>query len=78
MKAIRSKDYKCDCGCEIDGCHGHTAILEFNTTANIYRFNNGAGKDMWFDQSAAQTLIDLFIDFSKTREDTINFKLITE
>lgn len=64
------QEYHCDSGCEIDGCPGHTATLEFNSTANVYHLDMGDGKDLWLDNSSAQAIIDLFTFFSDTRADT--------
>lgn len=63
--------YRCDNDCERAGCPGHIATLEFNSIANIYRFDNGQGEVMWFDLELAKAMIDMFKEYSNTRADTV-------
>ena len=66
-----SREYRCDDDCNQDGCPGHTAILEFNSIANIYRFDDGQGQEAYLDLSQAKVLIEMFKFYSDTRADTV-------
>lgn len=64
------KQYRCDDDCQQSGCPGHTAILEFNSVANVYHYNDGNGQEIWLDVTQAQILIEMFKFYSETRADT--------
>lgn len=65
------REYRCDNDCKMEGCPGHTASLEFISSANIYIFNDGQGRQISFDISLASAMIDMFRHYSETRKDTV-------
>jgi len=66
----RELTYRCYNDCEMNGCPGHKATLEFQSCSNAYHFNIN-GKDLYFEQGALQALIDLIKALN--RYDTVKF-----
>jgi len=67
----QTENYHCDNDCEQSGCPGHTAILEFNSVANIYHFNDGNGQEIYLDMATADVMIKMFKFYSESRADTV-------
>lgn len=65
------RQYNCDNGCEMSGCPGHTATLEFISSANVYIFNDGNGQKICLDIATATVMIEMFKHYSETRKDTV-------
>lgn len=63
--------YTCLNDCVQSGCPSHTAILEFNSVADIYFFDDGNLQSISLDRNQAQVLIDMFRQYSEDRADTI-------
>jgi len=68
------RNYTCDLECEETGCPGHIAKLHFNSTAVVYKFEDGQGHSIALDYSSAQILLEMFKQLSDKRADSVKFK----
>jgi len=68
---IRTKEYRCNDDCVMEGCPKHIAILEFQSVSNHYRFKDGKGRTYDFNEGELQAFIDLIKELN--RVDMVHF-----
>lgn len=61
----RTKQYRCNDDCLMDGCPKHTATLNFQSVSNHYTFNDGQGKTHSFNEGELQAFIDLLKELNR-------------
>lgn len=61
------KQFYCYEECSMNGCNSHTAELTFQSVSNYYKFDNGNGKTIQFEQGELQALTDLLFELYKRR-----------
>lgn len=61
---VREIEYKCSDDCEMAGCPGHKAVLNYQSVSDAYHFQN-RGKDYYFERKELETFIQLLKDLNR-------------
>jgi hypothetical protein len=70
-KSILTKRYTCSDDCLQSGCPSHIAILEYQSTSDSYKFDNGKGTITYFERGELDAFISLLKELSEFRVDSV-------
>ena len=69
--SLMTKTYSCSDDCLQSGCPKHKAILEYQSTSDSYKFDNGKGTIKYFERGELDTFISLLKELSEFRVDSV-------
>ena len=72
--SILTKKYNCSDDCKYGGCPSHEATLEYQSTSDAYKFDNGKGYEdsvKYFERGELDSLIYLLKELTEFREDSV-------
>lgn len=56
---IHKLKYRCSDDCLQSGCPTHEGVLEYQSTSDAYKFDNGKGEIKYFERGELETFIAL-------------------
>lgn len=59
--------YRCWNDCEMSGCPGHTATLQFQSVSNAFHFNDGKERDLYAQTPELEALLSMLAELANSR-----------
>lgn len=61
------RQYHCWDDCQMSGCPGHTAVLEFQSVTDWFGFKDGKGGELSFHPVEMEVLLDMLKELAEYR-----------